>query len=126
MNTNRAALVQTLGFHRVSKYAQFGRDAPPPGTALDEALERDEALEGDGDRELHSAPLQERHQRLAEERAVQPHLELHPGQGSLGRRQAAAHEGLGVPRVMNIARAMGEIQDLAESERGDRWIWRRF
>src|SRR5215210_2808884 len=85
----------------------------PIQPVFDLALELDEALEGHGNSEFHTQACEQGHQSIAEESAVHPDFDENAGQVLAHVLDAGEDELLGSVGVMDIARAMMDIEHLS-------------
>src|SRR5262249_11862005 len=72
----------------------------------------DEALEGDGNRELHAQTREQGHQSITEKSSIHPHFDQDTGQGLAHVLATGEDELLGTVGVMNVAGAMMDIKHL--------------
>ncbi len=103
----------TLGLPRQLEVGDISVEAMPAPPALHPLLEIREAMKGHGDAELGAQFFESPNHGLAEERTVHTHLNAGPWQRRARGEDAGADEVQGAVGVVNIARAMEDIQDLA-------------
>jgi len=108
------ASLPALGLPRGLDESEVGAAAPPAQRAsFDHGLELDKALERNRDREVDGGLIESGDDLIAEEGAVHAQLDPHSGKRLAHRADAGQDEGTGADGIVDVARAMEEVEYLA-------------
>src|SRR5439155_24686379 len=108
------ASLPALGLPRGLDESEVGAAAPPAQRAsFDHGLERDKALERNREREVDGGLIESGDDLIAEEGAVHAQLDPHSGKRLAHRADAGQDEGTGADGIVDVARAMEEVEYLA-------------
>jgi len=107
------AAVPTLGFPTGLEVGNGGVDTPPEAALFNDFLELRKAFERHRDGEFDATVVKRDDNRVAVEGAVHANLEVYAGQCLLDFLDASQNEIAGAVRIVNVAGAEEEVEDLA-------------